>query len=78
MEKDLSMQNIQHSNIDDYYYWEAIQHLNVIKTFFEQEFGHDHTVTAEAYLSFGLVCLKINDFNSCLEHLQKAKMIFEN
>jgi len=67
-----------YSTIDEYYYHEAIQHLNIIKSFFEQEFGHDHVVTAESYLSFGLVCLKTGDLNSCVEHLQKAKMTFEN
>jgi hypothetical protein len=78
MEKDLSMQNPMYSTIDEYYYHEAIQHLNVIKSFFEQEFGHDNVVTAESYLSFGLVCLKTGDLGSCFEHLQKAKMSFEN
>ena len=72
------MQNPMYSSIDEYYYHEAIQHLNNIKSFFEQEFGHDHIATAESYLSFGLVCLKTGDVGSCMEDLQKAKMTFEN
>lgn len=35
MEKDLTMQNPMYSTIDEYYYHEAIQHLNIIKSFFE-------------------------------------------
>lgn len=72
------MQDPMYSQIDQYYYHEAIQHLNVIKSFFEQEFGHDNVVTAESYVSFGLVCLKTGEINPCIDHLQKAKMIFEN
>jgi len=78
MEKDLSMQNPMYSTIDEYYYHEAIQHLNIVKNFFEQEFGHDHVVTAESNVSFALVCLKTGDVSSCMEHLRKAKLIFEN
>lgn len=78
MEKDLTMQNPMYSTIDEYYYHEAIQHLNIIKSFFEHEFGHDHVVTAESYVSFALVCLKTGDVNSCMDYLQKARMIFEN
>ena len=67
-----------YSTIDEIHYHEAIQHLNIIKSFFEQEFGHDHVVTAESYLAFGLVCLKTGDFGACVDHLQKAKQTFEN
>ena len=70
MEKDLqNMQNPMYSVIDNYYYQEAIQHLSVIKEFFEQEFGPDNILTAESYLSFALVCLKTGQFGSCVEDL---------
>ena len=62
--------------IDDYYYHEGIQHLNMIKNFFEAEYGPDNIVTAESYLSFGLVCLKTGDFSSCVEYIQRAHNIF--
>lgn len=64
------------STIDEYYYHEAIQHLSIIKNFFENEFGPDNILTAETYLSFGLVCLKTGDFGSCMENLQKSLMVF--
>ena len=64
--------------IDEYYYHEAIQHVSEIKNFFENEIGADSTTTAEAYLTFGLVCLKTGDFNSCVENLQKSLMVFQN
>jgi len=35
MDKDLNMQNPLYSTIDEYYYHEAFQHLDVIKSFFE-------------------------------------------
>lgn len=65
-----------YSSIDEYYYHEALHHLNVIKSFFEQEYP-DNMTTAEAYVAFGLVCLKTGDFSSCIEHLEKARTIFE-
>jgi len=58
-----------YSTIDEYYYHEAIQHLQIIKNFFENEFGPDNIATAETYLTFGLVCLKTGDFGTCVEHL---------
>ena len=67
-----------YSTIDEYYYHEAIQHLQIIKNFFENEFGQENVSTAETYLTFGLVCLKTGDFGSCVEYLQKALMTFQN
>jgi hypothetical protein len=64
--------------IDEYYYHEAIQHVSEIKNFFENEFGPDNIITAESYLTFGLICLKTGDFNSCVENLQKSLMVFQN
>lgn len=45
---------------------------------FENELGSDDISTAEAYMSFGLVCLKTGDLNSCIEHLQKTLMVYQN
>ena len=67
-----------YSNIDEYYYHEAIQHLSAIKILFENELGSDDISTAEAYMSFGLVCLKTGDLNSCIDHLQKTLMVYQN
>lgn len=61
IDKDLQFAEPRYSTIDVYYYQEAIQHLLVIKNFFENEFGPDNIGTAETYLAFGLVCLKIDD-----------------
>ena len=78
-EKDMqNSQNPMYSTIDEYYYHEAIQHLSVIKNFFENEFGPDNILTAETCLAFGLVCLKTGDYGSCMENLQKALMVFQN
>ena len=76
LENDLNYQNPVYCTIDDYYYHEGIQHLINIKNFLESEYGPDNVVTAECYLAFGLVCLKINDFNSCVEYIQKAHHVF--
>jgi hypothetical protein len=46
--------------------------------FFENEFGQDDITTAEVFLAFGLVCLKTGDLNSCVEHIQKTLMVFQN
>ena len=80
MQKDLNIQNLNYSTqasvIDNYYYFEAIQHLAVIRNFFENEYGPDNVLTAEANLAFGLVALKTNDIGTCIDSLQKAVMIF--
>jgi len=55
--------------VDQYYYMEAVQHVSLIKSFFENEFGQDNILTAETYLTFGLICLKSGDYSSCLENL---------
>ena len=47
------------SIIDRYYYLEAVQHLHVIREFFETEFGPDNLLTAETYMAYALVCLKL-------------------
>lgn len=73
-----SGQNPAFSNIDEYYYHEAIQHVNVIRNFFDQEFGPENILTAESNFAFGLILLKTGDYNSCYENLQKALMIFQN
>ena len=63
IEKDLqNMQYPMHSIIDQYYYQEAIQHLQVIREFFENEFGLDNLLTAETYMACALVCLKLGQF----------------
>lgn len=49
------------SNIDDYYYAEAYQHVSVIRNFFDQEFGPDNILTAESNFAFGLICMKSGD-----------------
>jgi hypothetical protein len=76
MENDMQSGNYMYSTIDMYYYQEAIQHLAVIKNFFENEFGPDNILTAETYLAFGLVCLKTGNDEMCMENLQKALMVF--
>ena len=70
IEKDLQdMRDPVMSSIDEYYYLEAIQHLHVIKSFFETEIGPDDISTAEAYMSYGMVSLKIGQFGDCVEYL---------
>lgn len=78
LEKDLKAMNLTYSSIDVYHYNEALQHLSLIKQFFESEFGTDSIYTAEVYFAFALVCLKNNDGAGCFEDLQKAFMIYEN
>lgn len=70
------MQYPMHSIIDQYYYQEAIQHLQVIREFFENEFGLDNLLTAETYMACALVCLKLGQFGQCIDDLNRALMIF--
>ena len=72
------MHNPMYSVIDQYYYQEAGQHLASIREFFETEFGPDHVLTAETYLAYALVCLKLGQFGTCMDELQRALMIFQN
>ena len=65
------------SVIDQYYYQEAFQHLQVIREFFETEFGPDNLLTAETYMAYALVCLKLSQFGQCIEDLNRALMIFQ-
>jgi len=51
--------------------------MDVIKSFFENQYDPENITTAEAYMSFGLICLKTGDFNSCVEYLQKALVVFQ-
>mmetsp|Transcript_29981 Transcript_29981/g.45844 ORF Transcript_29981/g.45844 Transcript_29981/m.45844 type:complete len:94 (+) Transcript_29981:614-895(+) len=73
-EKDMNMQAKE--AVDQYYYLEAFQHMDVIKNFFENQYDPENISTAEAYLSFGLICLKTGDFNTCVEYLQKALVVY--
>ena len=59
---------LNESVIDNYYYHEAWNHLNDIKNFFEQEV-RDEGTTAECFVAFGLVSMKIGDINACFDYL---------
>jgi hypothetical protein len=46
--------------------------MQLIKSFLESELGQENLVTAEAQLTFGLICLKAGDVNSCMDNLRLA------
>ena len=62
--------------IDPYYYSEAIQHVYQIKDFFVAVFTQKDPETASVYFTFGLLCLKTDQFEKCVEDLSLAHMIY--
>ena len=49
----------------------------MIREFFETEFGPDNLMTAETYMAYALVCLKLGQLNQCVDDLNRALMIYQ-
>lgn len=70
-------EEVEHEN-EEIYYEEAKEHLKNILSFFEVEYGPQHTLTAEADVSFALVMLRTGNDMVAVEFLEKAYYILTN
>lgn len=49
----------------------------MIRDFFEENFGQENLMTAETYMAFGLVCMKLGQFDRAVEDLGNALRIYQ-